>query len=97
MASIHHLVMHVPIGDVATRYASCKQCSKCSFFSQICFVLNVVLIEVDTFTFFFFSFFDTMESMKGHTDKESEENNPKGTDRLATPQLFLLVFFSLMS
>lgn len=68
------------------------------FFPQICFVLNVVLIEVDTFTFFFFfSFFDTMESMKGHTDKESEENNPKGTDRLATPQLFLLVFFSLMS
>lgn len=97
MASIHHLAMHVPIGDVATRYASCKQCSKCSFFSQICFVLNVVLIEVDTFTFFFFFFFDTMESMKGHTDKESEENNPKGTDRLATPQLFLLVFFSLMS
>lgn len=96
MASIHHLAMHVPIGDVATRYASCKQCSKCSFFSQICFVLNVVLIEVDTFTFFS-PFFDTMESMKGHTDKESEENNPKGTDRLLTPQLFLLVFFSLMS
>lgn len=45
----------------------------------------------------FFSFFDTMESMKGHTNKESDENNPKGTDRLATPQLFLLVFFSLMS
>lgn len=66
------------------------------FFSQICFVLNVVLIEVDTFTFFS-PFFDTMESMKGHTDKESEENNPKGTDRLVTPQLFLLVFFSLMS
>lgn len=38
-----------------------------------------------------------MESMKGHTNKESDENNPKGTDRLATPQLFLLVFFSLMS
>lgn len=58
------------------------------FFFRICFVLNVVLIEVDTFTFFF-PFFDTMESMKGHTNKESEENNPKGTDRLNTPALFI--------
>lgn len=93
MASIHHLAMHVPIGDVATRYASCKQCSKCSFFSQICFVLNVVLIEVDTFTFFS-PFFDTMESMKGHTDKESEENNPKELTDSQHPSSFY--WFSLV-
>lgn len=58
MASICHLVMHLPFGDGATRHASRKQCSKCSFGSVW---FNVVLIKVDAFTIS-----DTMESMKGH-------------------------------